>query len=131
MQDFSISDLTEPELEVVRVPVPEFNRDGKEICCHVKEMTANDRDKRCDTWWEHYKEQCEEDEVQPVGRVPWVAAACVCKEDGTWKAPSKLEVIELAEKFNGQKATAVERIVRAASELNGMGKSEVERIEKK
>lgn len=130
MRDFSISeDLgKEPELEVSRILLPEF---GADVCAYIKQMTAWDRDKRCDRWFENYKQQCIEEEVEYVGRVPWVAAACVCKEDGGFRAPTKLEVIELAEKFAKQKATVVERIFRAAGEVNAMGDAAVEKLEKK
>lgn len=129
MRAFSVSDLKAPELQVARVLVPEFDQGGEPACCYVKEMTANDRDKRVDTWWEHRKENL--DQKDNSGRMAWIAAACLCTEEGKWLAPSAIEVNELTDKLQEQKAAAIQRIVIAASTMNGIGDSAVERIEKK
>ena len=134
MPALSISDLKPPELAVNRLLIPELDSEeyrtkktGEPAFCFIKEMTAHDRDRRVDKWWATRQEEGEED---AEGRMAWVAAACLCNADGSWLAGSALEVADLAEKLQTQKASMISRIVTAANALNGMGKTEVERIEK-
>lgn len=129
MEAFTLEHLDDQrDLQIVRVPVTELSKDGRELMCHIAELGADELVARVGRPWKKRKERLDTEDAD--GFATFVVAATLCDENRNFLAKTDAAIDALCDKLSGKSGKGINRLFLVADKLNAFTGAELEDITK-